>query len=126
LLEPHFTPVPGLWDREPLAHAISIVAGGTFQYEEPPVIRGDGYVVRSLEAALWAFAKSTRFEDGALLAVNLGEDADTTGAIYGQLAGAYYGASSIPDRWREKLAKLETLEDFARRLCEIPARQVRA
>jgi ADP-ribosylglycohydrolase len=126
LLEPHFTPVPGLWRREPLAHAISIVAGGSFQYEEPPVIRGDGYVVRSLEAALWAFAKSTRFEDGALLAVNLGEDADTTGAIYGQIAGAYYGVESIPDRWRMKLAKLETLEGFARRLYEFPARQVRA
>ena len=65
---------------------------------------------------LWAFAKSTCFEDGALRAVNLGEDADTTGAVYGQLAGAYYGVHSIPERWRSKLAKLDVVESFAQRL----------
>ena len=116
LLEPHFTPVDGLWTREPLAHAINHVAGGSFLREEPPIIRGDGYVTRCLEAALWVFAKSTCFEDGALLAVNLGEDADTTGAVYGQIAGAYYGVESIPGRWRAKLARLDVLEDFAGRL----------
>jgi ADP-ribosylglycohydrolase len=116
LLAPHFTPVEGLWDREPLAHAIAHVAGGSFLREEPPIIRGSGYVTRSLEAALWAFGKSTCFEDGALLAVNLGEDADTTGAVYGQIAGAFYGVESIPERWRSKLAKLDVLELFAKRL----------
>jgi ADP-ribosylglycohydrolase len=116
LLTPHFTPVEHLWIREPLARAIDRVAGGSFLHEEPPIIRGDGYVTRSLEAALWAFAKSTGFEDGALLTVNLGEDADTTGAVYGQIAGAYYGVESIPERWRSKLAKLDVIEAFARRL----------
>ena len=67
---------------------------------------------------LWTFAKSTGFEDGALLAVSLGEDADTTGAVYGQLAGAYYGVHSIPERWRSKLAKLDVVESFAQRLHE--------
>ena len=62
-----------------------------------------GYVVHTLEAALWAFDQSASFEEGALLAVNLGEDADTTGAVYGQLAGAYYSAAGIPDRWRTTL-----------------------
>ena len=88
LLAPGFAPVDGLWDDAPLAPAIAEVANGSFRDREPPEIAGTGYVVRSLEAALWAFAKSTTFEDGALLAVNLGDDADTTGAIYGQLAGA--------------------------------------
>jgi ADP-ribosyl-[dinitrogen reductase] hydrolase len=74
---------------------IAEVAGGTFLRREPPAIRGSGYVTRSLEAALWAFARSTSFEHGALLAVNLGDDADTTGAIYGQLAGAFYGVDAI-------------------------------
>ncbi len=60
--------------------------------------------------ALWAFAKGTSFEHGALLAVNLGDDSDTTGAVYGQLAGAYYGANAIPGRWRSQLAHLDTLE----------------
>ena len=84
--------------------------------EAPPVIRGDGYVTRCLEAAPWAFAKSTCFEDGALLAVNLGEDADTTGAVYGQLAGAYYGVNSIPKMWRVRLAKVALIESYAKRL----------
>ena len=113
LLAPGFTPVDGLWDGEPLAPAIAAIAAGSFRDREPPTIRGTGYVVRSLEAALWAFAKSTTFEDGALLAVNLGDDADTTGAIYGQIAGAHYGVEGIPARWREKLAARETIERLA-------------
>lgn len=58
-------------------------------------IRGTGYVVQALEAALWAFQNSNSFEEGCLIAVNLGDDADTTGAIYGQIAGAYYGDAGI-------------------------------
>ena len=58
----------------------------------------------TLEAALWAFHRSDGFREGALLAVNLGDDADTTGAIYGQIAGAHYGAEAIPAAWRDKLA----------------------
>ena len=108
--------MPRLWTACPLAPAIARVANGSFLREQPPVIRGDGYVTRSLEAALWAFAESTCYEDGALLAVNLGEDADTTGAVYGQLAGAYYGVDAIPERWRETLAKRDVLESFASRL----------
>jgi ADP-ribosyl-[dinitrogen reductase] hydrolase len=121
LLLTRFSPMPGLWTAYPLVDAIARVANGSFLNETPPVIRGDGYVTRSLEAALWAFAKSTCFEDGALLAVNLGEDADTTGAVYGQLAGAYYGVNSIPERWRAKLAKKDLLESFAARLCDSAA-----
>jgi ADP-ribosyl-[dinitrogen reductase] hydrolase len=113
LLAPMFTPVEGLWDREPLAPKIHEIAAGSFLTRNPPEIRGTGYVVASLEAALWAFAKSTSFEHGALLAVNLGDDADTTGAVYGQLAGAYYGVEGIPLNWRHKLAGLPTLERFA-------------
>jgi ADP-ribosyl-[dinitrogen reductase] hydrolase len=116
LLLTRFSPVTGLWTKYPLAPAIARVANGSHLQEEPPVIRGDGYVTRSLEAALWAFAKSTCFKDGALLAVNLGEDADTTGAVYGQLAGAYYGVDAIPADWRLKLARLDLLESTAARL----------
>lgn len=90
--------------------AIEEVVRGSYRDKEPPEIQGSGYVVRSLEAALWAFHKSSTFEEGALLAVNLGDDADTTGAVYGQIAGAYYGQSGIPAHWRNKLAMLETFE----------------
>lgn len=116
LLTRMFTPVDGLWDREPLSPNIAEIAAGSFLRREPPHIKGSGHVVASLEAALWAFAKSTSFEHGALLAVNLGDDADTTGAVYGQIAGAYYGVDAIPERWRSKLARLETLEAFATKL----------
>jgi ADP-ribosyl-[dinitrogen reductase] hydrolase len=104
LLSPRYTPVPGLWERRPLAPEIDEVAAGSFLRRDPPEIVGSGYVVKSLEAALWAFARSDSFEEGVLLAVNLGDDADTTGAVYGQLAGAYYGVVGIPERWLEKLA----------------------
>jgi ADP-ribosylglycohydrolase len=70
-------------------------------------------VVKSLEAALWAFYNSESFEEGALKAVNLGNDADTTGAIYGQIAGAYYGESGLPETWLNLIAMRPLIEDFA-------------
>jgi len=70
---------------------------------QPPEIRGTGYVVDALEAALWAFWDTDSFEDGVLAAVNLGDGADTTGAICGQLAGAFYGLGGIPEHWRGKI-----------------------
>ncbi len=54
-----------------------------------------------------------------MLAVNLGDDADTTGAVYGQLAGAYYGESAIPPEWRSRLAMREQIETYAERLCQM-------
>jgi ADP-ribosylglycohydrolase len=104
LLAPHYTPVAGLWERSPLHPAVAAVAAGSFRQKAPPEIRGGrGYVIDTLEAALWAFASTEDFESGALAAVNLGGDADTTGAVYGQLAGAYYGAEAIPSHWRERI-----------------------
>ena len=110
LLSAGFSPVPGLWDREPLAPKIAAIANGSFKLKNPPDIVGAGYVVASLEAALWAFHRSDDFRTGALLAVNLGDDADTTGAVYGQLAGAFYGEEGIPERWRSILAMRELIE----------------
>ena len=103
LLSAGYCPVEGLWERSPLADKIAEVADGSFKHREPPEIRGSGYVVKSMEAALWAFHKSHDFREGALLAANLGDDADTTAAIYGQIAGAHYGAEGIPAEWRKRL-----------------------
>jgi len=119
LLAPRYTPTHGYWERHPLCAEINDVASGSFKRREPPEIRGSGYAVRSLEAALWAFHKSGTFRDGALLAVNLGDDADTTGAIYGQLAGAFYGARGIPEDWLAKLAMRDVIEHSASRLHEL-------
>ena len=119
LLEPLYSPIPGLWEKEPLVSEIEEVAKGSFKKKEPPEIKGTGYVVKSLEAALWAFYKSNSFREGALLAVNLGNDADTTGAVYGQIGGAYYGEKGIPEDWVLKLAHRELIVDFAERLFEL-------
>ena len=94
LLSPRYCPVEGYWDRNPLAPGIDAIASGSFK--DNAEIRGKGYVVATLEAALWAFHHTENFRNGALRVVNLGDDADTTGAVYGQLAGAYYGVEAIP------------------------------
>lgn len=103
-------------DRDPLHPAIAAVADGSFRVKHPPEIQGTGYVVASLEAALWAFASTSDFRSGALAAVNLGDDADTTGAVYGQVAGAFYGAEGIPAEWRDRIARREDIESLAVRL----------
>lgn len=105
-----------LFRNKPLAPKIASIAAGSYLHKHPPEIRGTGYVVQALEAALWAFATTETFQDGALAAVNLGDDADTTGAIFGQLAGAYYGATGIPSAWRSRLALFPLIEEFAERL----------
>jgi len=116
LLSAGFTPYPNAWQATPLHPQIAAVAEGSFKRKHPPEIRGTGYVVQSLEAALWAFYHTDNFESGCLRATNLGEDADTTAAIYGQLAGAFYGEGAIPLKWREQLAMRATIEDLAEKL----------
>ena len=113
LLGNRYSPVPEHWEQHPLAPEVDEIAGGAFAGKSESEIRGSGYVVRSLEAALWAFANSCSFAEGCLKAVNLGEDADTTAAVYGQLAGAFYGCGGIPEKWLYKLAKREVIEKIA-------------
>jgi ADP-ribosylglycohydrolase len=116
LLGELFCPIPGYWMQNPLDAAVAAVAGGSFKRRNPPALRGTGYVVDCLESALWAFHHGNSFEEGCLLAVNLGDDADTTGAVYGQLAGAYYGLQAIPESWRAKIAGKKLIADLAERL----------
>ncbi len=96
------------------------IAAGSFLTKTREQIHGTGFVVDSLEAALWCFANSENFEQGALLAANLGDDADTTAAIYGQLAGAFYGVEQLPPHWLEKLAWRDKIEQTAEMLALIP------
>jgi len=116
LLSERYSPVEGLWDEAPLAPNIAAIAGGSFKHKQPPEIRGIGYVVDTLEAVLWAFFHTDDFRDGALKVVNLGQDADTTGAIFGQIAGANYGVESIPTKWRQRLAMGADITNMADRL----------
>ena len=73
-------------------------------------------MVRSLEAALWSFYKTDSFEAAILKAANLGDNADTTAAICGQLAGAHYAESGIPKKWLKRLAMRQEISDLADRL----------
>lgn len=110
----------GIWHHQPLCPRILEIAAGSFRRKSPPQIRGSGYVVHTLEAALWALHHGHTFREGALLAANLGEDADTTGAVYGQLAGAVFGLSGIPVTWLECLAMKEKIVGYADRLLQEP------
>ncbi len=77
-------------------------------------IRSSGYVVDTLEAAVWALVNSGSFRDVLLKAVNLGDDTDTVGAIAGGLAGLLYGYDAIPGDWLEAIQRREWIES----LCE--------
>ena len=110
--------IQGIWQGSSLCESIDEVAIGSYRHREPPAIEGSGHVVRSLEAALWAFDKTDSFREGALRAVNLGDDADTTGAIYGQIAGAFYGEEGIPAEWLDRLTMLHEISAYADALHE--------
>ena len=110
VLSPEWEAFQELCRLQPLADPVLDVALGSFRRLNPPDIKGSGYVVKSLEAALWAFHKAEHFREAVLKAVNLGDDADTTGAVCGQLAGAYWGESGIPQEWRDRLARRDLLE----------------
>ncbi|MBK8631958.1 MAG: ADP-ribosylglycohydrolase family protein [Sphingomonadales bacterium] len=84
--------------------AIASILAGSWRGKPRDAIHSSGYVAHSFEAALWCVGRTGTFTDAVLLAANLGEDADTTAAITGQLAGALYGASGIFQTWKDQLA----------------------
>lgn len=116
LLDPAWPPLLRLHQAFPPDPAIAPVFAGSFLHKEPPAIAGGGYVVESLEAALWAFHRADNYHDAVLAAVNLGDDADTTGAVCGQLAGACWGESGIPGEWRATLARWDMIDGILTRL----------
>lgn len=88
----------------PLPARLQIINAGEYKAKSRDQIRSSGYVVDTLEAALWAVWNSSSFEEAVLLAANLADDADSVAAVAGQVAGALYGEAAIPDRWIERLA----------------------
>lgn len=97
---------------------VAAIARGDYIAKSIDEIRGSGYSVQSLEAALWCFHHTDSFAAAILQAANLGDDADTTAAIVGQLAGAYYGVRDIPENWLEQLHEAEEITATADRLLE--------
>ena len=89
------------------------IVRGEYRDKGESQIRGSGYVVQSLEAALWCFLTTDSYSDAILKATNLGDDADTTAAICGQVAGAYYGISNIPKSWLGCLTMNDEINSLA-------------
>ena len=100
----------------PMSNALKSIADGHYKTKSATQIQGSGYVVASLEAAFWCFWQTDSFKDCVLLAANLGDDADTTAAVAGQLAGAFYGESGIPEHWLKKLAMAKEIRQLAEQL----------
>lgn len=95
---------------------IMAIANGEYCNKDEQVIRGTGYVVDCLEAALWCFWSTDTFEAAILKAANLGDDADTTAAVCGQIAGAYYGRNEIPAKWMAQLTHIDIIQQLTERL----------
>ena len=95
---------------------ITEIAQGSYMRKSEPEIEGSGYVVKSLEAALWCFWNTSSYEAAILQAANLGDDADTTAAVCGQIAGAYYGMEGIPAHWLERLSMRDEIAVLADQL----------
>ncbi len=98
---------------KPTTDKVAAIAAGYYLPKIESQIKGSGYVIDCLESALWCFAKTDSFDEAILKAANLGDDADTTAAVCGQIAGAYYGVSGINSEWLNKLAMRDEIEAVA-------------
>lgn len=87
-----------------------------FSKSNPTFINSEGYVIDTLEAALWCFLTARSYPEAVLKAVNLGEDTDTTAAVAGGLAGIYYGVDNIPSTWINEIARQQDIKGLANRL----------
>ena len=104
---------------QPYAPKVTSIANQEFLSKSYLELTGSGYVIESLESALWCFMNSTSFEEAILLSANIGNDADTTAAICGQIAGAYYGFSGIPEKWSSAIVMANEIRQWANELATI-------
>ncbi|ATZ10528.1 ADP-ribosylarginine hydrolase Tri1 [Erwinia amylovora] len=96
----------------------ALINAGEYRQKSRAQIRSSGYVIDTLEAAMWAIWHTDNFRDAVLLAANLADDADSVAATAGQIAGALYGYDAIPAGWREKLVEEPRIAQLAQRLYE--------
>ena len=100
----------------PETKKVQAIQQGHYQHKSRDQIKGSGYVIDCLEAALWCFYHTDSFSEAVLMAANLGDDADTTAAVCGQLAGAWYGLDGIPDHWQARVVMNKDLVELADQL----------
>ena len=116
LLKGIYEPQKDYWKHRPLEESIEKIAKGSYKKKKEKDLSADSNVANCLEAALWAFHNSDNFEEGVLMAVNLGFDADATGAVFGELAGAYYGEANLPASWRSQIALGHVIRRYSEQL----------
>jgi len=104
------SPVHFLANDKNTSDGLKKIIFGEYLNKDYDSIKGTGYIIESLEAALWCFYKTDNYKDAVLMAVNQGYDADTTAAIVGQLAGAHYGVNNIPTEWLQVLDMYDTID----------------
>lgn len=92
-----------------------LLTGNIYELAEDD-IHSSGYVLHTLEASIWCILKTNSYKDAVLLAINLGDDTDTTASVTGGLAGLLYGIDNIPKEWLDKLARRDDIENLAKRL----------
>ena len=112
--EEALSPMPRALYPRPL-----IINAGEYKQKTRDQIRSSGYVIDTLEAALWAVWNTDNFKDAILLAANLADDADSVAATAGQIAGALYGVSGMPEEWVTQVAWSEHIQGLAQRLFEM-------
>jgi ADP-ribosyl-[dinitrogen reductase] hydrolase len=105
-----------LWETATTRAEVFGVYDGSYSRRDLSEIQAGGHVVQALEAALWAFQRSSNFREGALACANLGRDSDVVTAVYGAIAGAHFGVSSIPGIWRNSLTRQDAVIDASDRL----------
>jgi ADP-ribosyl-[dinitrogen reductase] hydrolase len=116
LLSDSYSPVKDYYQQHPPCDELPSLIRGDYKAKQGDEVDSTGFVIDALEAALWSFYNTDTYAEGLLKAVNLGGDADTVGAIYGQLAGAYYGFEAIPSKWTKGLASNEKIEAICNEL----------
>ncbi len=84
----------------------------SFRGTEENKIKSTGYVVATLEAAVWCLLNTDSFRDCLIKAVNLGNDADTVGAVAGGLAGLFFGYDQIPEEWLSAIQRRDWIEEM--------------
>ena len=101
---------------QPITSKVAAIGQQEYRGKSVDEIKGSGYVVDCLEAALWCFYHTDSYAAAVLAAANLGDDADTTAAVCGQIAGAYYGLDNIPQQWRQCLVMYDEIVAMADKL----------
>jgi ADP-ribosylglycohydrolase len=103
--------------QEEFQHYKRIFKDNFFNTPEEEILSG-GYVVHTLEAAIWCLGTTSSFKEAVLKAINLGDDTDTVGAITGALAGMYYKMEGIPEDWLEKIARKDKVDELIKGFCK--------